>query len=128
MTRIRTCLRTLREHAEQLSLFFQGRAEGVSFPSPINLEARGPPARGSGSEWAGARGTTLRNPWELFLETAETLFHLADELHEAWLTDDLGMPAEVTFDQVVSFHDMRAWEWIAFRIMITTHQPDVIRH
>ena len=40
------------------------------------------------------------------LECAETIFHFADELHELRLGDDLWMPAEVAFDQVVGFDDM----------------------
>ncbi len=41
-------------------------------------------------------------------KAAETVFDLADEIHELWLSDDLRMPAEVAFDQVVGLDDMGA--------------------
>jgi hypothetical protein len=41
-----------------------------------------------------------------YLEGAKTIFYFADEFHEFRLGDDLGMPAEVAFDQVVGLDDV----------------------
>ena len=37
-----------------------------------------------------------------------------------------GMPAEIAFDKVVGFHDMRTGQGIAFRIVVAAHEPEVI--
>jgi hypothetical protein len=64
--------------------------------------------------------------WEL--ESAEALFDLADEINEAGMRDDLGVPTKVTLDEVVGLNDMGTREGIAFGIVVTTHKPEMIGH
>jgi hypothetical protein len=60
------------------------------------------------------------------LERAEALFDLADEINEAGMCDDLGVPTEVALDEVVSLNDMGPRERIAFGIVVAAHKPEVI--
>jgi hypothetical protein len=60
------------------------------------------------------------------LEGAKALFDFANEFGEARLSDDLGMPTEVAFNEVVSLNDMGPGERISFGIVISAHKPNVI--
>lgn len=70
--------------------------------------------------------TCSLNIGQCLLEGAEAFFDFADEINEVGMGDDLGVPTEVAFDEVVSFNDVRAGEGLAFGIVIAAHEPQVI--
>jgi hypothetical protein len=71
---------------------------------------------------------TFRSPVLGALEGSEALFDFADEIHEAGMGDDLGVPTEVALDEVIGFDDMRARKRIALGIVVTAHKPEMIGH
>jgi hypothetical protein len=60
------------------------------------------------------------------LEGAEALFDLADEINEAGMSNDLGVPTEAALYEIVSLNDMGPGERIAFGIVVAAHKPEVI--
>ncbi len=52
--------------------------------------------------------------------------YFPDEIDEARLGDNVGIPAEVALNQIVGFDDVRAGQGIAARVAIAPHQPEVV--
>lgn len=79
---------------------------------------------------AGLAFTNLRarSRFSYPLESPEFFFHFSNKIGELRFSDDIRLPAEIAFNQVVLFHDPGAGNLVSLSVRVAAHQPDVIGH